>query len=499
MLSNYLTTAWRYLIRDKGVSLISMLSLALGLACALLVFVFLQHEWVRDDFHVNGDRIFRVYMTDATGENEWELRRATLSPELGPEMERSFPEIETSIRYQNTWGRLRFDDYTTRINMMAFADSTFFSTFSFDILHGSKRPLRTPNEVVLTAKTAKRFTGGNIADLVGKRIVYFNAANKLHDLTISAIAYDPTYRSSIQFTALLSWDLSRGATNESGIVFSDRTAMTFLLLKNSEDRNVIEDGLSGLAGQVFASEEGELRGAGKWTKEESPFALHLQRYGEMSEGGQMGGGGLAVMPPIIIYIVGVLGGLVLLVGCVNFTILSLGRSVHRTREIGLRKVSGASRAHLIGQHVIESIFLCAISILVGVTLADYLMPELAALFAFMPNYALGWSHTPIFWAFIILLPILVGSVAGFYPAFALSRVEPVSALKGLSGGGGKNRFARFLVSSPRRSSCWPRHRLFSDNSNTRPRSIEVTIRLRSSRSIPTATNSIAFTTATGPG
>ena len=155
MLSNYLTTAWRYLIRDKGVSLISMLSLALGLACALLVFVFLQHEWVRDDFHVNGDRIFRVYMTDATGENEWELRRATLSPELGPEMERSFPEIETSIRYQNTWGRLRFDDYTTRINMMAFADSTFFSTFSFDILHGSKRPLRTPNEVVLTAKTAK--------------------------------------------------------------------------------------------------------------------------------------------------------------------------------------------------------------------------------------------------------------------------------------------------------------------------------------------------------
>lgn len=160
---------------------------------------------------------------------------------------------------------------------------------------------------------------------------------------------------------------------------------------------------------------------------------------------QMGGSHLYIMPPSLIYIVGILGGLVLLVGCVNFTILSLGRSVHRTREIGLRKVSGASRAHLIGQHVIEAIFLCVISIVVGCALANYLMPEMASLFNFFPNYVLTWPHTPLFWAFLILLPVLVGTIAGFYPAFALSRVEPVSALKGLGGGGGKNRFARFLV------------------------------------------------------
>ena len=144
MLTNYLTTAWRYLVRDKGVSLISMLSLTLGLPCALLVFVFLQHEWIRDDFHANGDRIFRIYMTDATGENKWELRSAMLSSEVGPEIERSFPEVETTIRFRPTWRRLRMDDFTTRIGTMAFADSTFFDTFTFEILHGNHSPSGPP-------------------------------------------------------------------------------------------------------------------------------------------------------------------------------------------------------------------------------------------------------------------------------------------------------------------------------------------------------------------
>ncbi len=445
MLTNYLTTAWRYLVRDKGVSLISVLSLTLGLACALLVFVFLQHEWIRDDFHLNGDRIFRVYMTDDTGENEWELRSATLPQSLGPELERSFPEIEESVRFRRTWGRLRIDDFITRINSMAFVDSTFFTTLSFDIMHGNTRPLTTPNEIVLTAKTAKRFTDGDVADLVGQRITFFTQANKPHEMVVSAIAYDPTYRSSLQFTALLPWDLVSGGLSESQVNLSDRIAMTFLLLKHPDDRSVIEHGLPGLVQSYFGSDEADLRSSGKWSKEESPYGLHVQQYGEMFEGGQMGGGQLFIMPPILIQIVGLLGGLVLLVGCVNFTILSLGRSVHRTREIGLRKVAGAARAHLIGQHVIEAVFLCSISTVVGASLANYLMPEMASLFSFFPNYALGWSHTPIFWAFIILLPLTVGTIAGFYPAYALSRVEPVSALKGLGGGGGKNRFARLLV------------------------------------------------------
>ena len=446
MLANYLTTAWRYLLRDKGVSLISVLSLTLGLACALLVFVFLQQEWVRDDFHVNGDRIFRVVMSDAIGENEWELRSAMLSPELGLEMKRSYPEIEETVRFRNVWGRLRRDDFTTRMNAMAFTDSTFFTTLSFEIMHGDRHPLTTPNEIVLTAKTAKRFADdGDIADLIGKRIVYFNPQNKMYDLTVTAIAYDPTYRSSLQFTALLPWELTKAGLNESGVPFSDRNAMTFIMLKSPQDRKVIEDGLPELSKQVFATDEDELRGSGKWSKEESPFALHLHQYGEMHKEGLMGGNVLSIMPPILIYIVGILGGLVLLVGCVNFTILSLGRSTHRTREIGLRKVSGASRSHLIGQHVVEAVFLCAVSVVAGAALANYLKPEMASLFYFFPNYALDWSHTPLFWAFMILLPLVVGSVAGFYPAFALSRVEAVSALKGLGGGGGKNRFARFLV------------------------------------------------------
>ena len=140
MLTSYLKIAWRHLLREKVVSLIAIVSLSLGIACALLVFVFLQNEWVRDDFHVNGDRVFRLHSTNEAGRNSWERTSALHSAELGPEIEASIPEVVKTARWGPSFGRLRRDDFTIRFDM-AYVDSTLFSLMSFDIAYGGSRTL----------------------------------------------------------------------------------------------------------------------------------------------------------------------------------------------------------------------------------------------------------------------------------------------------------------------------------------------------------------------
>jgi hypothetical protein len=219
--------------------------------------------------------------------------------------------------------------------------------------------------------------------------------------------------------------------------------LTFAMLARPIDRISLEGVLPELSRRIFAKETDDLRGQGKWSSDEDPFALHAVALNEMLEN-RIPRDMLWVMSESMVWIVAVLGGLVLIVGAVNFTVLSLGRSIYRAKEIGLRKVTGAQGGHVIVQHIIEAIFLCVISALVGVFLADILLPRLSALFS-IPNYDLRWSFTPVFWLFLIGLPIVVGALAGFYPAYAASRIEPVAVMRGVAIRARKGRLARSLV------------------------------------------------------
>lgn len=425
MFLSYIKIAWRHLIRDKVVSLISVLSLSLGIACALLVFLFLQHEWIRDDFHVNGDRVFLVYRTNEAGEEEWDRRFGLLPLDAGQQIQDAFPQVAGFTRWRSTgFSRLRDGDFTTRVNF-AYVDSSMFSMLSFDIMHGDRNPFSAPNEVVLGATLAKRFVSdGDVASLIGKRLTYQTVYdNTLHDVVVTAIVYDPTYRSTLQFEAFLPYQML-----EVDKLRPARDTPVLVMLEDGSQRDAVEQGLSGLVDEILAEEIARLRETGKGSEEESPYDLRLQPLLEAHED-PIPGAPMSVMPESVVDLVLILGSVVLGLGCVNFVVLSLGRSVYRSREIGLRKVTGARRLHVLGQLVLESIVLCALAMVVGTALADFLMPGLSALFR-MPNYALGWTPNPVFWAFLILLPIAVGLLAGLYPAVALSRTEPIGALKG---------------------------------------------------------------------
>ena len=336
-------------------------------------------------------------------------------------------------------GRLRKGELTSLIDL-AYADSTLFSAMSFDILHGDQRPFSTSNEVVLTAATARRFAqDGDIGRLIGRQLTFFTGGNERHEVVVSAITYDVPSRSSLWFEALLPFD-TMPEHDESG---SSERVTTFLMLEDAEQRQEIEKELPAFGDRYFDQDFQMLRDEGEWSKDDNPFALHLEPIAEMYAA-RTPGSRLRETPEQVITIVGVLGSLVLLVGCVNFTVLSLGRSIRRSKEIGLRKVSGAYRSHIIRQHVIEAVLLSTVALVVGAALATRLLPEVSSLFA-LPNYSLRWVHTPFTWAFAILLPVFVGCLAGFYPAYALSRIDPVISLKGGNPFGNRNRFGRRLV------------------------------------------------------
>tara|TARA_Y100000588_G_scaffold260806_1_gene275370 strand:+ start:2163 stop:3002 length:840 start_codon:yes stop_codon:yes gene_type:complete len=218
---------------------------------------------------------------------------------------------------------------------------------------------------------------------------------------------------------------------------------TFAKLARAEDRSIPDGALPELTRRIFAKNVAELRSSGKWSREEDPFTLHPIAVKDMLEQ-RIPRDMLWVVSSPMVWIVGIVGGLVLVVGAVNFTVLSLVRSVYRAKEIGLRKVTGAWRGHVIGQHVVEAILLCGITTVTGGILAHGLMPEMAVLFS-IPNYEMNWSPTPLFWVFLFGNPLVVGTVAGFYPAYVASRTEPVAAMRGSSTRAKKGRLARSLV------------------------------------------------------
>ena len=285
---------------------------------------------------------------------------------------------------------------------------------------------------------ATRFAkDGDLSGLIGKSFTFYTSGNTPYQVTCSAIIDGPSYRSSLQFEGLLPFDLMAGY-QETG-----DNVLTFAMLERAEDRVALEGALPDLSRRFFEKATTDLRGKGKWSGDESPFALHSVALNKMLDQ-RIQGDLLWVMSSTMVWIVAVLGGLVLIVGAVNFTVLSLGRSVYRSKEIGLRKVTGAQGGHVIGQHIVEAVFLCSVSTLTGFVVADALLPRMSALFS-IPNYALGWSFTPVFWLFLIGLPLVIGVLAGFYPAYAASKIEPVAVMRGVAIRARKGRLARSLV------------------------------------------------------
>ena len=414
MLQNYLKIALRNLSKRKAFSFINIAGLAIGMACALLIFLSVRQDLAFDQGHAKADRIFRVLTIDeALGVTS--TRVGITLPALGPTMKAELPEVEEAVRL-NSIGRqlLSVGDKDLYAESTILAEPTFFDVFDFPLRAGDPATaLAEPNTVVLTETMARRLFGDDEA--LGQTI----RLNHDTDVRVTGIAADPPVTSSLQFDLLQSLVPGPDDDQQGLRAFLDSwnsiSLTTFVVLR---DPATAESLLPRMEEIIRRNEVGE-----NFSVTLQPLAdVHLrssdilfdESTGKSDQGYVYGLSAVAIF--------------VLLIACFNFMNLATARSAERAREVGLRKTMGANRTQLIWQHLGESLFLCALAFVVAFGLVAASLPAINA--ALNKQLALGVLADPVFVLLLIGVALFVALLAGAYPAFVLSQFEPATVLKG---------------------------------------------------------------------
>ncbi len=441
MFRNYFKIAWRNLIKKKGFTAINIIGLSLGIGCFIMISMYVTDELSYDRFHENADRIYRINSDIIFGGTE--LSMSASADPMGATLQKDYPEVENFVRFYASGGSKLIKKGDEYINEMAVvhADSTLFDVFSLPaILGDTKTALKAPNSVVVTERVAKRYFGSpELA--IGQMLETDGGSQGLYKVT--AVIKDIPKNSHFNFDFFF----SMANVNYRFGNFLSHNFYTYVLLKEGTDytefnkkfKEVIDKYIVPQAAQFMQIETIEDFEASGNKLEYSlipitDIHLHSARDFEIGVNGNIQ----------YVYIFSAIALFILLIACINFMNLTTARSSGRAKEVGIRKVLGSEKIALIWQFLTESTLIAYLSIFLGV---------------FFVWIALGWFNSisgkelllstlfsPKFLIFILLLPVLVGIMAGLYPAFFLSSFKPIKVLKGkLSIGHKKNTFRNFLV------------------------------------------------------
>ena len=445
MLKHYFKIALRNLGRQKILSFINISGLSIGLACFSLFLLYAVNEFNFDRFHKNADNIYRVYRW-TEGMNGAEPEGDTYLPSpVGPAMKQDLPDIENYVRMQIGWGEsfVKVDDKVTRMSV-SYADPQIFSMFSFPLKYGNAQSaLKELQNIVLTKEKAKQLFGTDNA--VG-RTIEIKVDESFVPFTVSAVTENIPANSSIRFELLSSfqfWETTN--SGKRGVNNWFRSAyQTYVQLR--EGSGLVNDvsRLASFRKKYYPDEENELKKEGfKWEGKAPPIRYGLQPLKAGHTDTKIYSGSVESVNPKTIWILLSIAAGVLLIACINFTTLAIGRSARRAKEVGVRKVIGSERKHLIIQFLAEAILLSVLSLLIGLLLVKLLLPyfnklsgrELEFSFSLYPE--MSWM--------LAGLTLLVGLLAGSYPALILSGFRPIEVLKSKIRVNGANIFTKSLV------------------------------------------------------
>ncbi|HLA59851.1 MAG TPA: ABC transporter permease [Puia sp.] len=406
MLQNYLKVAWRNLRKHKSFSLINILGLAIGIGACMIIFLYVQNELTYDLYNMKVDRIARVSTTLHTPESDVEL--ATSPAPMADVLMKDFPEVESAVRMQNVDQVIKSGAEVFAESAFFEADQTIFSIFTFDFLEGSSNEaLKNPRSIVLTETTSKKYFGNHPA--LGK-ILDCNGEPK----TVTGVIKDRPANSDVHIDALFSTDFSKMTA-----WMADFDTYTYILFYKKPDLNKFQQKLIAVSKKYAQPELDEGGGAGKYKAEFklqplSDIHFSTEKLAETPKGNKQ-----------FIYMFSLLAVFILLIALLNYINLSTAKSTERAREVGIRKVSGASRFQLMAQFLFESFLLLTIACLLanGIVLAG--LPFFNKLL--QTNLSLGWEMGSLFTGTIFLVSLFF---AGLYPAFILSAFKPIKVLKG---------------------------------------------------------------------
>ena len=423
MIENYFKIAWRNLVKNKIYSAINIFGLAIGLAVCMLIVLYIGHEYSYDKFHNNAKRIFFVKSKIKIGNDS--VYVTTLPHSVAPSLQESEPSIESFLRLmqereviiQNVENpSLKFAE-----DRFMFADSNFFSFFSFKLAQGNKdRVLNHPFSVVISREASRKYFRDQNA--VGK-VIRFN--NKF-DFVITGVAGNPPSNSSIgyDFVASLS-SLAAIAASEDGRTSEESRFATYFLLRDPKNIGRVEDGLMEL-------ERTKSKPIGRY------LGIPLTRI-RISEGVDTSNTRYLGIFPLV-------AGLILFLALINYMSLSTARSAIRAKEIGVRKVLGAGRKIIAGQFFAESALYASIAFVLGYNLCVLLQPLFFNFLQINIDASFLYSRF-ILLSYAVLFVITVG-LAAVYPSIYLSAFKPVAVLYGKlakhSGGISVRRFFTFF-------------------------------------------------------
>jgi putative ABC transport system permease protein len=433
MLKNFLKIALRNILRHKAYSYINILGLAIGVACCLLIILYINDELSYDSFHEKADRIFRINTDLKFGDSE--LYVPVVSDMMGQLLKQDYPQVEQYTRIYNFGGNklVRKGNEFNNEQKIAYVDSTFFKVFTFPVVSGEiDSVLNEPNTVVITESIAKKYFG-NPQSGIGKFIETDDNGRTLY--RVSAVIEDMPVNSHFKFDFLFPMhNLQYDWGNLISYNFH-----TYLLLRKGISYKEFEKNFDVYNDKyvfpyakelIQVNSREEFEKAGNRIEHSlipvTDIHLYSKRVQEMSPTGTIE----------YVYIFSAVALFILLIACINFMNLTTARSANRAKEVGIRKVLGTERKNLIFQFLTESTLLSFISVIIAVVIVFNVLPLFNNISGKELDAGSLYSSSMLF--FLILLPFIIGLLSGSYPAFFLSRFIPAEIIKGKLSGGSKS-------------------------------------------------------------
>ena len=413
MFKNYLKIAWRNLIKNKMYSYINLTGLTMGMTCFILIALYIQFETSYDEHHEKSDRIYRVVQQQEGNEFKGTDYFAVTPRPLGIAMKKDFPEVE-AVTNIGTWGALLINENESFSERGLYADENLFDVFTIPILKGfGKEALAEPNSILLTESLAAKIFGSQ--NVVGKNLIY----NSEKTVTVKGIVADPpknqhfgySYISNINFEGSYKTDLTKWNSNN---------YYTYLVLAKGHDFRELEKKM--VAYEEITKPVYEGVGFQFYPKYKlQPLKdIHLKSNMniEIENNSNIQ----------YIYFFGFIGLVILVLASINYMNLATSKSAQRAKEVGVSKVLGARKEHLIVQFMGESFILTLLSFLLAIFLVALVLPS----FSEILNKEIPFSIVGSWWGLLsmFLLALFIGVLSGLYPAIFLSGVSPVRALKG---------------------------------------------------------------------
>jgi len=438
MLRNLITHSLRSLKRQRSYLIINILGLSVGIACSLLIAIYVINEAGYDRFNEKKDRIFRIVLNGKMGGQEF-IGAYTCSP-IGPTMLREFPEIEDYLRLTGRGPTVvEYNDLSFTDDNVLESDSAFFNFFSIPLLKGDPgNVLNAPRRAVLSASTAKRIFGNE--DPIDKAIKIGDDTVKF---IVSGIMEDVPANSHFNASILTSFMTNPRSQDP---VWLSNSFSTYLLLKPNTDAEAVSAKIPGLLAKYAGPQVQRFMGISidEFLSQGNKYNYFLQKLTDIHLDPSIQQEFKAASDPKYLWIFGSISILIILIAAINFMNLATAQATKRAKEVGIKKVAGSTRGLLVSQFLSESFILSLVSLVIALIIIRISLPYFNNLLGSDLSLDLfdKWYKIPV----LLLFTLFVGLIAGSYPAFFLSSFNPSEVLKGSVKGSLRNgRIRRVLV------------------------------------------------------